>query len=127
MSLFLIDTTVLIAHLRGDPGIKDLLVRLIDEENDLGTTGVNVAEIESGLREREAVAAKDLLDRLDYLHIDREASRTAGRYQRHLREAGRTLHTADALIAGTAHRHGAILMTDNRRDFPMGDIEVIGP
>lgn len=127
MSLFLIDTTVLIAHLRGDPGVKDLLVRLLDEEHELGTTGVNVAEIESGLRERESRPARDLLDRLDFLHTDREAARTAGRYQRNLRESGRTLHTADALIAGTAHRHGAILMTDNRRDFPMSDIEVVAP
>jgi hypothetical protein len=36
----------------------------------------------------------------------------------------RTLHIADALVAGTARAHGAILITDDVGDFPMRDIRV---
>jgi predicted nucleic acid-binding protein len=38
-----------------------------------------------------------------------------------------TIQTADALVAGTARAHGAILLTDNVRDFPMIDIKVAAP
>jgi predicted nucleic acid-binding protein len=64
------------------------------------------------------------LERLRFLDTGREAAIRAGRYQRTFEKRGQTIHTADALIAGTARAHGAILMTDNVRDFPMADIEV---
>jgi predicted nucleic acid-binding protein len=32
-----------------------------------------------------------------------------------------------ALVAGTARALGAILLTDNVRDFPIGDLEVRAP
>ena len=35
--------------------------------------------------------------------------------------------TPDALIAGTARVHGAVILTDNRRDFPMKDVRVEAP
>lgn len=127
MSLFLIDSSVLIAHLRGYPAITHLLVELLARGHDLSTSAVNVAEIEAGLRDRERNLCEVLLDRLIFLPTDREAGHRAGRYQRELRLSGRTLHTPDALIAGTARRHGAVLMTHNRRDFPMDDIEVVSP
>ena len=57
----------------------------------------------------------------------REAAEQAGRYQADFGKRGRTIHTADALVAGTAKAHGAILLTDNVRDFPMRDIEVQAP
>lgn len=34
------------------------------------------------------------------------------------------MQTADALVAGTARAHGAILITDNVRDFPLRDVRV---
>jgi len=40
---------------------------------------------------------------------------------------GRTIHTADALIAGTTRSHGAVLLTHNLGDFPMHDIRVEPP
>lgn len=57
----------------------------------------------------------------------REAATRAGRYQADFGRRGVTIQTADALVAGTASAHGAILLTDNVRDFPMRDIEVEPP
>jgi len=34
---------------------------------------------------------------------------------------------ADALIAGTARAHGAVLVTANTRDFSMPDVDVKRP
>lgn len=127
LSLYLLDTTVLIAQLRGDPAVATLLLDLLARGHALGTTCMNIAEVERGVRAKERKAAAALLQRLRFLPTDREAAERAGRYQADFDRRGRTLHTADALVAGTARAHGAILLTDDVRDFPMKDITVEAP
>jgi predicted nucleic acid-binding protein len=124
LSLYLLDTTVLIAHLRGDSAVPDHLLALLAGNHSLGTSCVNVAEVERGVRPKERRAVTALLSRLRFLETTREAAVRAGRYQAEYEKRGRTIHTADALIAGTARSHGAILLTDNVGDFPMRDIRV---
>ena len=38
-----------------------------------------------------------------------------------------TIQTPDALVAGTARAHGAVLVTHNTSDFPMRDVRVQHP
>lgn len=38
-----------------------------------------------------------------------------------------TIELADALIAGTARVHGAVLVTDDITDFPIRDVRVQPP
>jgi predicted nucleic acid-binding protein len=127
LSLYLLDTTVLIAHLRGDEGVTNLLLDLLVDRHLLGTSSVNVAEVERGIRPKDRKAAGALLTRLRFLETTREAATRAGRYQAEFDRRGLTIHTADALVAGTARTHGAILLTDNVRDFPMRDIKIEAP
>lgn len=126
MSRYLLDTTVLIAHLRGDPGVSRFLLDLLGEGHRLGICCINVAEVERGLRPAERKRAKELIERLEYFDTTREAARRGGRYQADLQRKGRTLHTADAIVAGTARAHGAVLVTDNLSDFPMADLAIQG-
>ncbi|MBI4306193.1 MAG: PIN domain-containing protein [Chloroflexi bacterium] len=120
----MLDTTVLIAHLRGNPSVTSLLEQLQIGGHTLGTSCVNLAEIERGIRPGERPQANRLTGRLRFLETTREAAIRAGRYQADFDRRGRTIHTADALVAGIAWHHRAILLTDNVRDFPMTDIEV---
>jgi predicted nucleic acid-binding protein len=122
-----VDTTVLIAHMRGDEAVTSLLLDLLADRHLLGTNCVNVAEVERGIRPKDRKAAGALLTRLRFLETTREAATRAGRYQADFGRRGVTIHTADALVAGTARAHGAILLTDNVRDFPMRDIKVEAP
>lgn len=127
MTTFLLDTTVVIDHLRWEVGVRDRLLAAWQRGDDLAVSAVTIAEVTRGARPPEARATRRLLDRLTFLATSREAARRAGDYQRRLAEAGVTLHTADALIAGTARAHGAVLVTDNLRDFPMADLRVLPP
>lgn len=126
MSRFLLDTTVLIAHLRGDPEVSGLLLDLLSDGHRLGICSVNVAEVERGLRPAERKKARQLIERLEYFETTREAAGRAGRYQADFQRRGRSLHTADAIVAGTARVHGAVLVTDNKTDFSMRDLVVRG-
>lgn len=127
MSRYLLDTTVLIAHLRGDDAVADGLLSLLQRGHSLCVSCVNVAEIQRGLRSAERRAAERLLDRMEFLLTTREAAERAGRYQADWARRGKTLHLADALVAGTARAHGAVLVTDNVVDFPMRDLRVARP
>jgi predicted nucleic acid-binding protein len=122
VSTYLLDTTVLIAHFRGDQVVSDVLLRLLRKGHTLATSCVNVAEIERGILSRERRAVRGTLDRLRYLETTREAAIRAGRYQAEFQRRGVTIHTPDALIAGTARVHGAIILTENTIDFPMRDV-----
>lgn len=127
LSTYLLDTTVLIAHLRGESEVSARLLRLLAQGHRLATTCVNIAELERGIRPSEERATAHLLEKLGFLETTREAAAKAGRYQREWQKRGHTIHVADALIAGTARAHGAIILTDNIRHFPMRDIHVSAP
>jgi len=118
---------VLISFLRDLPGVGPGLRRRLAEGHTLATTCVNVAEVERGLRPKEQPRARAFMDGLHFLITTREAARRAGRYQADFAREGRTMHTADALIAGTARAHGAVLLTDNIGDFAMRDVRVEPP
>lgn len=127
MTRYLLDTTVLVAHLRGDQSATSWLLGLLRDGHELATSCVTVAELERGVRPKERRAVAALVDRLLYLDTGREASVRAGRYQADYARRGHTLHLADALIAGTARAHGATLATHDTRDFPMRDVRVVTP
>lgn len=115
---------MLIGHLRDMPSVASGLRQRLSDGHTLATTGVNLAEIERGLRPTERRRAAAFLDALRFLVTDREAARRAGRYQAEWARRGRTIHTADALVAGTARAHGAVLLTHNLDDYPMRDLRV---
>jgi predicted nucleic acid-binding protein len=66
-----------------------------------------------------------VFNRMRYLPTTLEAARRAGRYQAEFAARGIAIQTPDALIAGTARAHGAILITANVVDFPMPDIRLV--
>lgn len=107
--------------------MTSVLRGLLSDGHTLATTCVNLAEVERGLRPRERARTREFLDRLRFLPTDREAARRAGRYQADWARRGRTIHTADALIAGTVRAYGAVLLTHNTDDFPMRDVRVEHP
>ena len=127
LTTYLLDSTVLIGYLRETPGLGAALAGLLAAGHTLALSCVNVAEVERGVRPNERRRTESFLDGLRYLPTDREAARRAGRYQAEWGARGRTIHTADALIAGTARAHGAVLVTHNVDDFPMPDVRVEHP
>ncbi|PZU38675.1 MAG: VapC toxin family PIN domain ribonuclease [Microbacterium sp.] len=114
----LVDTSVLIDVLRGDDRARRLLVhhRTL---GPLNASEVSRAEVLAGMRPAEAATTQDLLDALHWHAVDREISTLAGELARQWLPSHRGIDVADFLIAATAHRIGAELLTLNIRHFPM--------
>lgn len=125
MAKYILDTTLLIDHLRGRKGAAELVDTLALDNHRLGVCCVSIAELYSGLGQDELAAAGDLTDNMEYYEVSREAAKEAGRYRYEFARRGTTLSTADTLIAATAIDLGATLITANTRDFPMEEIELL--
>ena len=115
----LLDTSVLIDVLRLRHGRRELLAELAQAGHTLATSALNVAEICAGMRPEEEARTGLFLGALDCYSLTESVGRQAGRLKREWAQKGKTLTLADTLVAAVALEQGCILMTDNRKDFPM--------
>ena len=119
----LLDTSVLIDVLRRRHGRRELLADLARTGHTLATTTLNVAEVYAGMRPQEQVQTDAFLAALDCYELTRSAGRLAGGLKNTWARKGRTLTLADAIVAAIALERGCVLMTDNRKDFPMPELD----
>jgi predicted nucleic acid-binding protein len=120
----LLDTSVLIDALRFRQGRHELLAQLVRDGHTLSTTAVNVAEVYAGMRNEEELQTEALLAALDCYDLTAHAGRMAGRLKNKWAKKGRTIAIADAAVAAIALERDCTLMTDNRKDFPMPELEL---
>jgi hypothetical protein len=119
----LLDTSVLIDVLRVRRGRRELLAELARAGNTLATTALNVAELYAGMRPEEEVRTERFLDALDCYELTPAVGRLAGTLKNKYARKGRTLTLADTIIAAIAMERRCTLVTDNRKDFPMPELD----
>ena len=119
----LLDTSVLIDALRHRHRRRELLADLVQAGHTLATTALNVAEVYAGMRPEEAQRTEALLSVLDCYDLTGASGRRAGALKHQWARKGRTLALADMIVAAIALERGCILMTDNRKDFPMEEVD----
>jgi tRNA(fMet)-specific endonuclease VapC len=112
MATYLLDTSVVIDALNQKRGRWQLLASLV----------VTLTEIYAGLRPKELPTTERFLDELEHYELDSQLARRAGLLKNEWDKRGRTLVVFDLIIAATALAHDLVLMTDNRKDFPMTDL-----
>ena len=112
----LIDTDVLIEYLRGSEPVAKFLEAL---EGDLLVSAISVAELFSGARGPEELAALDqFMLAFEVVPVDERLARQGGILRQEYQPSHDT-GLADALIAASAMASGAELLTSNRRHYPM--------
>ena len=126
MADYLLDSNILILHLRERPEITALLTRWGKE----GTLYISVAtrtEIVAGMRPHEEERTLELLDSLENLPVDEAIADRAGRLIYQYARQGIQLSFADALIAATALEHDLTLATTNPKHFPIPELRLYSP
>jgi predicted nucleic acid-binding protein len=85
----------------------------------MALSAITVAELWSGVRNAdEAGAMEDFLSVFEIVPITHSIARKAGEYRNRF-GSSHGIGLADCLIAATADATGAVLVTYNRRHFPM--------
>ena len=128
-----LDTTIIVGHLRGSKEETHLIERLHDVSN-LATTIVNAFEIYYGAHKskesaKNVSAAKGFLEGLDdVLGLDDNCADLAGKIMADLESKGTGLDPRDVLIAAIASINGYPVVTLNSRHFErIPDLQVIDP
>lgn len=115
----LVDTSVLIDHLRGDPRAVELLDQLVVTDVAVWAATPTRTELLAGIRPREREALDRLFDALAWVDITPAIADDAGELARRHRRSHVGIGTVDYLIAAAARSVQAELLTLNVRDFPM--------
>ncbi|HSN75110.1 MAG TPA: PIN domain-containing protein [Anaerolineae bacterium] len=116
MATYLLDTGLVLRHLRGQSRTVQLL-RSLGKESRLAVASVTRLEVHAGMQPEERYATQKLLARLATLDMDREIADRAGDLIAASKRAGRALSVPDAIIAATAIDHHLTLVTLNQGDF----------
>jgi predicted nucleic acid-binding protein len=116
--MMLVDSDVLIAHLRGVAAARDWLVSA-RKDSPLAISVVSITELIGGMRSVERREVWRLLVSFRVEPITEVIARRAGDMMRRYRRSHNRIGLGDYLIAATADVKGLQLATLNVRHFPM--------
>ncbi len=135
MSGYLLDANVISELTKAPPAPQ--VVTFLTQQYDFWLSVIVIHELEFGVQGMPDGQRRDRVSAFYRIFIDQHADRVlpveravaehAAQLRAHARRAGRVLHLADALIAGTAVVHNLILATRNDKDFAALDVAVVNP
>jgi predicted nucleic acid-binding protein len=125
MAIVLLDSSVIFDHLNGRFGRTEFLEQLIQQGHVLACCPVNFTEVYAGLRPGEEDKTAAFLNSLEYLPVTAEIARQAGLLRRDWQKKGQTLSYTDVTIAAVALGNGVPILTDNRKHFPMPELQLV--
>ncbi len=116
MHQMVVDTDVLILHLRGNESARAML-REAAQDSLLCCSAITIGEIRAGMREEEREMTERLLNSLMVIDVDRKIAGLAGDYRRTIKS--HQLELDDCLIAATCAINKATLITCNIKHYPV--------
>jgi len=116
---YLLDTTFVIDHLRGDPEAVARFVRIVDNGDEPFVCDVVACEAWTGAHDDADPDLVALLGFVEFVQAGPVQARNAGRWRADARKRGWTLSATDALVAATANAIDAAVLTRNLRDFAL--------
>jgi predicted nucleic acid-binding protein len=124
MSIYLLDTSVIIDALNNKRRRGELLTGLAEQGHLLACCSVNVTEVYAGMREVEQASTAELLDSLLFYPVTFPIARLAGFLKRDYSRKGITLAIGDVTVAAVALYHHLTLITDNAKHYPMKGVSL---
>ena len=120
MKRLVLDTSVLIDHLRGRPPVATTLIpAAIARGDELWSSYVVRAELLAGMRADEETATRDLMRLVSWVEVDESASEAAAALGRRYLRSHSGIEVADLIVAALAQELDAELKTTNVKHFPM--------
>ena len=117
--MILVDSDVLIEHLRGQIAARDWLVHARQSSGPLAISVVSLTEIAGGMRTPERREVMRLLGSMQRFEITGQVAWRASELMRTYRRSHSGIGLGDYLIAATALTEGLELATLNTRRCPM--------
>lgn len=122
MSRFLLDSDVIIWHLRGRKEVTEML-RELQRSGVPACSALSILEVQLGVKEGEEQKTDRFLGSLKVLDVNREIATNTAKLIREYRAKGTTLDLPDAIIASTCMIHDLILVTYNTKHYPIAELK----
>jgi tRNA(fMet)-specific endonuclease VapC len=122
MSRFLLDSDVIIWHLRGRNEVTEMLMEL-QKYGVPGCSAISILEVEVGLKKSEEEKTSRFLKALKVFEVNREVASQAAKFVRDQKSKGLTLGLGEAIVAGTCLLNNLTLVTYNRKHYPVETLE----
>jgi len=117
----LLDTSILIAFLRGEEDVVAKVEEYLEEFDRLSLSIITYYEILRGLKymgnEKKLRDFEELMDKSELITLDRAIIDKASGIYADLKRRGELVEDADILIAASCPVEGMILVTDNEEHF----------
>lgn len=124
MAKYLLDTSILIDHLRGSKDVNSYLEDIAQRGDIAGCCCINIAEIFAGMREKEREKTYRFIESLNYFEVTKEIAKLAGEIRQRYFKKGKTLATTDVIIAATALTYNLTLITKNIKHYPFPELRI---
>ena len=119
--MIVVDTSVLIDHLRGRPEAYRALRQAVEADQRLAGSVLTKVEITAGMRSNERGAVEALFRAVEWLPVTGAIADEAGVLARRYRRSHESIDVVDYVIAATARSLDASVWTLNVKHFPMID------
>lgn len=117
--MILVDSDVLIAHLRGRREAMDWMLDARRTSGPLAISAVSVVEVAGGMRSQERREVGRLLASMHAFPVNERVAWRAAELMRTHRRSHGAIGLGDYLIAATVETEGCELATLNVRHYPM--------
>jgi len=123
MSKYLLDSDIIIWHLRGRKEITEMLKNL--QRSGLpACSAISVLEVQLGVKTKdEEEKTNRFLESLRVFDVNMDMAKIAAQLIRQYKAKGVTIDIPDSIIASTCILHDLILVTYNRRHYPISELK----
>ena len=118
MTRYVLDTSFLIDHLRGDPAAVERFARIFEAGDEAVVNEIVSCEAWTGAPSSGDPALRALMNAVEFVQPGPAAAELAGRWRQEARGRGHVLSLPDALIAAAADPD-AVVLTRNVQDFAL--------
>ena len=122
MSNFLLDSDVIIWHLRGRKEVTEML-RDLQRFGLPACSALTFLAVQLGVRKGEEEKTDRFLGSLRVFDVNTEIANKAAKLIREYKAKGITLDLPDAIIAGTCMLNDLILVTYNTKHYPISGLK----
>ncbi len=122
--MYLLDSDIIIWILRNNQKVIDKVSQL-RKKSEIAISVISIAEIYKNVFPSEIIQAEEFIKQHIIFDINTETAKIAGLYWQQYHKNLQDLSLADCLIAATANTNGAILVSLNKKHFPMKNIKLL--
>jgi predicted nucleic acid-binding protein len=127
MSKYLLDSDIIIWHLRGRKEITEMLKDLQRSGLPACST-ISVLEVQLGVKTKDEEGKTNrFFESLKIFDVNMDIAKIAAQLIREYKAKGVTMDIPDSVIAGTCLLHDLILVTYNRKHYPISGLKFHTP